>query len=297
MLFGANEIPAQTRARVNALAERGRLPQSVLLTGGSEKLREKCAMELAGAVMCENRKNGAPCGKCPACIKLKAGTHPDLIAVKPAKDRKTVSIDQVRSLVLDTLYLAPNEAENKAYLFYGAEELSPLIQNALLKTIEEPPPYAMFLFLCDQRDQLLNTVVSRVTEFSLGDVLTAERKNKEEEISNIAAGYVKALCGGNEYDIMKSTAPLAKNRALMKKVAERIILIVRDAAAFPAGEIMSGCEEAAVALHGAFDAPALFALKEAMEKIASWAAANANENLMQTLFSSMGAELLKKRRI
>ena len=48
MLFGANEIPAQTRARVNALAERGRLPQSVLLTGGSEKLREKCAMELAG---------------------------------------------------------------------------------------------------------------------------------------------------------------------------------------------------------------------------------------------------------
>ena len=296
MLFSAAEIPAQTKTRVNTLAANGRLPQSVLLTGGSERLREKCAMELAGAVLCEHPVSGAPCGKCPACVRLKAGSHPDLIPVKPQKDRKTVSIDVVRELVLDGLYEAPNEAENKVYLFYGAQELSPLIQNALLKTVEEPPPFTMFIFLCDQRDRLLNTVISRVTEFPLGDVLTAERKNKEAELLEIAVGYVKALCRGDEYDLMKSCAPFTKNRALMKKAAERIVLMVRDAAAFPAGEVMGGSEEAAALLHAVFDLPELFALKETMEKIAVWADANANENLLQTLFSSKGAELMEKRK-
>ena len=296
MLFGAAEIPVQTKTRVTGLAAAGRLPQSVLLTGGSEKLREKCAMELAAAVMCEAPKNGAPCGKCPACVKLKAGSHPDLISVKPKKDRKTVSIDVVRELVLDSLYIAPNEAENKVYLFYGAEELSPLIQNALLKTLEEPPPFVMFIFLCDQRDRLLTTVISRVTEFPLGDVLSAERKNKEAEILNVAAGFVRALCRGGEYDIMKSTAPLTKNRALMKKTAERVILMVRDAAAYPEGDVMSGSEEAAAMLHASFSLPALFELKETMETLASYAASNANENLLQTLFSSMGAEIRRKRK-
>ena len=296
MLFGAAEIPAQTKTRVNMLAARGRLPQSVLLTGGSEKLREKCAMELAAAVMCENPTDGVPCGKCPACIRLKAGSHPDLIPVKPQKDRKTVSIDAVRELVLDGLYVAPNEAENKVYLFYGAQELSPLIQNSLLKTLEEPPPFAMFVFLCDQRDRLLTTVISRMTEFPLGDVLTAERKNKEEELLAVASGYVRALCRGDEYDLMVSCAPFTKNRALMKKAAERIILMARDAAAYPAGEVMGGSEDAAAMLNAAFDVPGLFALKDAMEKISSWAASNANENLLQTLFSSLGAQLMEKRR-
>ena len=296
MLFAANEIPAQTKTRVNMLAEKGRLPQSVLLTGGSERLREKCALELAGAVLCASPKNGAPCGKCPACVKLKAGSHPDLITVKPQKDRKTVSIDVVRTLVLDGLYIAPNEAPNKAYLFYGADELSPLIQNALLKTLEEPPPFVMFIFMCGQRDRLLTTVISRVTEFPLGDVLTAERKNKEEELLAVTNAYVRALCRGSEYDLMKSCAPFTKNRALMKKAAERIILTVRDAAAYPEGDIMGGSEEAAALLHETFDLPGLFALKDMMETLADHAAANANENLLQTLFSSRGAELMEKRK-
>ena len=296
MLFGANEIPAQTKTRVNTLAAAGRLPQSVLLSGGSERLREKCALELAAAVLCESPKAGTPCGKCPGCVRLKAGSHPDLIRIKPQKDRKTVSIDVVRTLVLDGLYTAPDEAENKVYLFYGADELSPLIQNALLKTLEEPPPFAMFIFMCDQRDRLLTTVISRVTEFPLGDVLSAERKNREEELLSVATAYVRALCGGSEYDLMVSCAPFTKNRALMKKAAERIILMVRDAAAYPDGEVMGGSEEAAALLHGAFDLPALFALKQTMENIVSWAAANANENLLQTLFSSLGAELTEKRR-
>ena len=290
-LFDYPEIPRATAQRVRRLSAAGRLPQGVLLSGGSEKLREKCAMELAGAVLCENPAGGAPCGRCPACKKLKAGSHPDLIPVKPEKDRKNVSIGAVRELVLDRLYVAPNEAPNKVYLFYGAGELSVLIQNALLKTIEEPPPFVMFIFMCEQRDSLLTTVISRLTEFSLGDVLSAERKNKEAELIGVCEGVVKALCSGSEYSLMKSTAPFTKNRALMKKAAERLVLMVRDAAAYGVGEPLGGSGEAAAMLHAHFSLPALFEIKSFLENISSYAASNANENLLQTLFSSGLAEI------
>ncbi len=291
-LFEYPGVPAQTKTRVRRLSAAGRLPQGVLLSGGSEKLREKCAVELAAAVMCESLTQGEPCGRCPACRKLKAGAHPDLIRIRPEKDRKNVTIKAVRELVLESLYVSPNEAPNKVYLFYGAGELSPIIQNALLKTVEEPPPFAMFVFLCEQRDKLLETVVSRVTEFPLGDVLTAERKNKEAELIEICEGLVRALCAKNEYQLMVSTAPLAKNRALMKKTAERMILMVRDAAAYGAGEPLGGSETAAEMLHGAFSLPVLYILKAQLEQFSAWAAANANENLLQTLFSSKLAECI-----
>ncbi|MBR5424445.1 MAG: hypothetical protein IK108_10580 [Clostridia bacterium] len=286
MLFDLPEIPSATKTRVRSLAAKNRLPQSILLTGGSEKLREKCALELAGTAVCENKISGAPCGKCPACKKLKAGSHPDVIPVRPEKDKKNVSVAAVRELVLDRLYVAPNEAPDKVYIFYTAGELSPLIQNTLLKTMEEPPPFVMFILLSEQRDTLLSTVVSRVTEFPLGDVLTAERKNKEEEIAGIANGVARALARGDEYALMASTAPLTKNRALMKKTAERLILIVRDAAAFGESEPLGGNEEAAMRLHAAFSLTQLYALKETLEQLALYAASNANENLLQTLFSS-----------
>ena len=118
MLFDFPEVPQTTKARIRSLAAKNRLPQSVLLTGGSEKLREKCALELAGAVICENKQNGAPCGRCAACRKLKAGSHPDVIPVRPEKDKKNVSVAAVRELVLDRLYVAPNEAPDKVYIFY-----------------------------------------------------------------------------------------------------------------------------------------------------------------------------------
>ncbi|MCH5198631.1 MAG: hypothetical protein J1E34_06960 [Oscillospiraceae bacterium] len=289
MLFNFSEVPEKTRERINSLAIRNRLPSSVLLSGGNEKTRDNCAIELAGAVICENKKDGAPCKKCSACVKIKSETHPDVIHIRPAKDRKTVSIDLVRQLVLDSLYVSPNEAENKVYIFHAADELSPLIQNSLLKTIEEPPPFAMFILLSQQREKLLSTVISRVSEFSLGDTLPAERKNKEEEISRISAGIIKALCRGNEFDIMLSVSPMVKNRALMKKAAEKIILSVRDACAGTDGEN-------AIMLKRSFSLTGLYEIKQSMEKISEWAGRNANENLLITQFSSMLA-LIQKNRI
>lgn len=290
MIFDFPEVPEKTRERINSLAKRDRLPSSVLLSGGNEKTRQKCALELACSVICENKKEGMPCGKCNACMKIKAEAHPDVIHVRPEKDRKTVSIDSVRQKVLDSLYVSPNEAENKVYILHGADELSPLIQNALLKTIEEPPPFVMFILLSGLREKLLSTVVSRVSEFSLGDTLSAERKNKEEELTRIAEGIITALCREDEFGIMLSLAPLIKNRGMMKKAAEKIIVMLRDACAKNAEG------DAAMLLEMSFELPQLYEIKQSMEKIAQWAERNANENLLITQFSSVLAVIQKKRK-
>ena len=296
MLFSKPGIPEQTKNAVRKLCAAGRLPQSVLLTGGEEKLRVACGEELAAAALCSAPPSAAPCGKCPNCIKAKAGSHPDLIRILPAEGRKTVSKEIVSARVIGDLWVAPNEAENKVYLFPDAQELSPLIQNTLLKTLEEPPPFVMFLLLADRRESLLDTVISRCTEFSLGDLGAETRKKEALLAAETAAGLAQAMCGGSEYAIMLKTAPMLKNRALMKKTAEALTLIARDAMVAGSGAaLLSGYEREAQLLSGRFSVETLLKLKEEMETIRAWADRNANENLLISRFSIALAALAKQK--
>lgn len=292
MLFSSAEIPRETVKTVNSLSRRQRLPQSVLLSGGSEALRRKCALELAMAVNCTDLKDGQPCMKCPACVKIKAGSHPDVRIIVPEKDRKNVSKEVVKEQVMENLHVAPNEAFNNIFIFPEADELSPIIQNMLLKTIEEPPEFDMFIFECGQREGMLETVLSRCTEFPLGDVLASKSKKEDEKCAAAACGIIDALCGGNEFDIMLACSPMVKNRAMMKKTAAKIITVVRDAMAESSGTpLLSGCEKQAVALSVHFSTAQLLKIKSSMDEIITFAEQNANENLLISKFSSMLAQI------
>ena len=287
MIFSDKDIPAATRDAVRTLAERRRLPQSVMLTGGSEALREKCAKELAEAVLCTAPK-GVPCGRCADCLKAKAGVHPDVIRVVPDGGRKTLSVEKVRSNVRDTLWIAPNEAEKTVYIFPNADELSPLVQNALLKSIEEPPEFVMFIFLAARRESFLTTVISRTTEFVLGDVSVSSSKKADEAANSVASAVIAALCTGNEYDIMISTAAMHKNRKLMKRVAAKTVETVRDAMAERSGtELISDSPADALRLASTFNEARLLKIKAAMDKIMSYSDMNANENLLISEFSAL----------
>ena len=299
MIFAEQEIPADTRRAVNAAVERRRLPQSVMLTGGSQALREQCAKELCLAALCAEITPDSPfpCGKCHSCRKALAGTHPDVKRVVPAENRKTVSVEAVRQQVLEELYKSPTEAENKVYVFPDADALSPQIQNALLKTVEEPPEDVMFLFLCEQRESMLTTVISRLTEYALGDAFSAKQREEDEAVLTAAKGIAAALAQGDEYELMLTTAPMVKNRAMTAKTAAKLTEIARDALAADSGaDMLSGGEREAMLLAARYNAAALIKIKDAMDKIIVNAAANANENLLLTLFSSSLAKIIKERR-
>ena len=299
MVFEDRSIPEDTRRTVNAVLARGRLPQSVMLSGGSGSLRESCAKELCMAALCAEPAEGAqiPCGRCHCCRKVLAGTHPDLVRVGPTGGRKTVSVADVRTQVLEGLYKSPTEAANKVYLFPEADSLSPQIQNALLKSIEEPPADVMFLFLCDQRESLLTTVISRLTEYPLGDTFSAAGRAEDENVTRIAGDIASALAKEDEYGLMLKTAPMAKNRALMARVAAKLTEIVRDALIEHSGaKMLSGCDREALLLSMSYDPAALIRVKDAMEQITAGANANANENVLLTRFSSLLAVVMKERK-
>ena len=299
MFFSDNQIPADTRLAVNAALTHGRLPQSVMLTGGSQKLRENCARELCMAALCVSPSPGTqiPCGACHCCRKVLAGTHPDLLRVAPTGGRKTVSVNDVRQQVMEPLFKSPTEAENKVFLFDNADALSPQIQNTLLKSIEEPPEDVMFLFLCEKRESLLTTVISRLTEYPLGDTLSAGGRQEDEDVLRVARDIVTALTKEDEYTLMLKTAPMVKNRTMMAQAAAKITEIVRDALAEHSGaRMLSGCDREALLLSMNYDAPALIRIKDAMDSISANASANANENLLITLFSSSLALVMKERK-
>ena len=134
----------------------------------------KAALTLAKGMLCARPgPDGSPCEKCPHCHKVEAGTHPDLIVItRQADDRgkpkREIYVDQIRELAASAAVL-PNEAARKVYLISEAGAMNPAAQNALLKLLEEPPPFDAFLLVADSAALLLETVRSRCVLRSAGE--------------------------------------------------------------------------------------------------------------------------------
>ena len=149
------------RSRLTAAAAKGRLSHCYAICGPEGSGRRTLARLIAAAMQCTG--SDAPCGVCPACKKVFAGLHPDVITCVDEK-HKLFGVDAARAVSADAI-LKPNEGRSKVCIF--PQELNPAAQNALLKLIEEPPPYAAFLFITLSADRLLPTVRSRCQELRL----------------------------------------------------------------------------------------------------------------------------------
>ena len=98
--------------------------------------------------------------------KADRGSHPDIFILAPEKDKKTITVDQVRNMRSDT-FVNPSEGTKKVYIVDGMELMNESGQNALLKVLEEPPAYGVFLLLVDNPQKLLTTIRSRCVELAL----------------------------------------------------------------------------------------------------------------------------------
>ncbi len=153
-----------------AQREEGRgLSHAYIISGPVGSGRHTLARILSAAMMCTAPLGARPCGQCPACKKVFAGIHPDVIVTAGGGEGKPITVDQVRGIRSDA-HIRPNEGERKVYLLEGAEGMNASAQNAMLKLLEEGPGYAAFLLLCDGAGALLQTVRSRCEELSLAPV-------------------------------------------------------------------------------------------------------------------------------
>lgn len=158
-LLGNERLRENLRRSIN----RGRISHFYLICGPAGSGKRTLARLLAAAILC--RGSEKPCGSCPACRKVLSGSHPDFITVDDP-EKKTVTVDLVRRARED-VYIRPNEAGHKIYLFPRAQDMGIPGQNALLKVLEEPPKHGVFILLTDNPEKLLPTVRSRCTELKL----------------------------------------------------------------------------------------------------------------------------------
>jgi DNA polymerase-3 subunit gamma/tau len=165
------------QALINAL-DSGRLHHAYLFSGTRGVGKTTIARILAKALNCEIGITSSPCGKCAACIEVDEGRFVDLIEVDAASRTK---VDDTREL-LDNVQYAPAIGRFKVYLIDEVHMLSRSSFNALLKTLEEPPPHIKFLLATTEPQKLPVTVLSRCLQFNLKRLMPTLIKDRLSHI-------------------------------------------------------------------------------------------------------------------
>ena len=193
----------QLKENLTGSLGKGHISHFYLISGPEGSGKHTLASLLTAAIFC--READRPCTRCENCRKALSGTHPDVIMVDDP-EKKTVPVDLIRQARSD-VYVRPNQSDHKIYCIPRADCLGVPGQNALLKILEEPPEYGVFLLLTSNPDKLLPTVRSRCTELKLQalpekllrDTLRQQYPKAEEEAIRAAA----MRCGGYLGQAMK----------------------------------------------------------------------------------------------
>ena len=180
-------------------AASGRGSHAYLFLGGAGAGKRLIANTFAKALQCEGARR--PCDSCKSCHAFNHGNHPDVIYFQPLKNGKTYTIEDVREQLLETVDLKPFQYEKKIYIIEKADTLNIQSQNALLKTLEEPPAHAVFLLLAERDEAFLPTILSRVVVMkirplsaeTIADYLMQAGHSAEE--SHILAAYAQGRIG------------------------------------------------------------------------------------------------------
>jgi DNA polymerase-3 subunit delta' len=161
MSFDALLGNERLKENISRSIQSGRASHFYLISGPEGSGKHTLATLLAAALLCEGEKK--PCHTCPHCRKLLSGNHPDFIPVQDP-EHKNLPVKLVRQIRED-MFIRPNEGAKKIYMFH--QDMGIEGQNTLLKVLEEPPSYGVFMILTENPDSLLPTIRSRCIHLSL----------------------------------------------------------------------------------------------------------------------------------
>ena len=221
---------------------RGSVPQSMLFAGPEGSGKRDMAIALAQAVNCPDQKDGDACGTCATCTRIARGDHYDVVVVTREDGAATIKIEQLRERVLDVVGYRPFEARRRVFIIDPADAITEQGQDALLKTLEEPPPAAMLLLITAYPDSLARTVQSRCRRLRFERPDGGPAVERDDDVQ-AAVAFLLASVDRSVPRRLKASAALATvkgDRRVREALSTRLEIaggMLRDVSAIVADEI------------------------------------------------------------
>ncbi|MBD5545716.1 MAG: DNA polymerase III subunit [Lachnospiraceae bacterium] len=196
----------------------GKVAHAYIINGERSCGKEFVARVFAAALQCEE-EGEKPCGKCRSCKQAQSQNQPDIITVLHEKPN-TIGVEDIRTKINYDIGIKPYSSPRKIYIMNEGEKMTVQAQNALLKTLEEPPAYAVIMILTTNLETLLPTILSRCVVLNMKPVADEKVKRylmEEQHIPEYKAdvcvafargnlGRAKALATSEEFDNIKHEA-------------------------------------------------------------------------------------------
>ncbi|MGN0156755.1 MAG: ATP-binding protein [Lachnospiraceae bacterium] len=196
----------------------GNVSHAYIINGERSSGKEFIASVFAMTLQCE-RGETEPCGECHSCKQALSKNQPDIIRVTHEKPN-SISVDDIRTQVNNDIVIKPYAGPKKIYIVNDAEKMTVAAQNALLKTLEEPPEYGVILLLTSNLEAMLPTIVSRCIVLNMKPVSDEKVKKflmQELQIPDYKAqvcaafargniGKAKMLASSEDFDMIKDEA-------------------------------------------------------------------------------------------
>ncbi|MBR3646046.1 MAG: DNA polymerase III subunit delta [Lachnospiraceae bacterium] len=174
-----------------------KISHAYIINGEADSGKRDLALRFAMAINCE-KQTGEPCMECRSCRQALSGNQPDIKWV--THEKTAISVDDIRLQVNNDIVIKPYSSRKKVYIIPESEKMNQAAQNALLKTIEEPPSYATIILLTANSGSFLQTILSRCVVFNIRPVrddIIRQYLKTDYNVSDYEARVATAFAEGN----------------------------------------------------------------------------------------------------
>lgn len=217
--MGFNDIVGHEKQKQMLLSalKRERLPHAFLFTGPDGIGKKKTAKEFAKYILCEERSG---CGVCRPCIKVERNSHPDVLIIE---NEDSIGIDQSRSIGRE-VYEYPYEGDRRVILIDRADSMTHEATNALLKTLEEPPPFNIFFLITSSERDVPLTIRSRCARVGFSPLSKESLKQYFKYATNMDEGKAELISHISQGSIGCGLFWIEKDNLLLRRKLAELVM-------------------------------------------------------------------------
>lgn len=235
-IIGQSQIKEHFQNAINS----GKVSHAYIICGEKYSGKEFIARVFAMALLCDG-EGDKPCGKCHSCSQTLSDNNPDIIYVKHSKP-SIIGVEDIREQINSDIMTRPYAGKKKIYIVNEAEKMNQQAQNALLKTFEEPPEYAVIILLTTNLEEMLPTIRSRAVTLNMKpvpDKLVKKFLMEEVHIPDYKADVCVAFARGN----IGKAKLLARNEEF-DNIRDDVLILLKHADSMDVAELAAQVKKA-----------------------------------------------------